>query len=292
MVTSVSGLSWKLSSVGVAVAVAIGLAAPAHGQANPAATSTSEPNRASNVQPSAAQTLPQAQPVPQQSATPPSAPAVTGAPAATPAPNGQPQAGQPTANPSNAGSTSAAVPETTPPMPEGVRRTADGRMSFAGSATVDLPSGGKRGVKSLLNLTKSLSYGEYVWDERGIPKGRIWVLVDPAHQLISVFRGKHEIGTAVTLYGADAFPTPPGHFRILARMKDHRSRTYNNAPMPYTLRLTNDGVSIHGNNVMEGYASHGCVGVPLDFARRLFAEARVGDEVFILRDKQAKITQK
>jgi lipoprotein-anchoring transpeptidase ErfK/SrfK len=58
--------------------------------------------------------------------------------------------------------------------------------------------------------------------------------------------------------------------------------------MPYTLRLTNDGVAIHGNNVLEGYASHGCVGVPLEFARRLFAEARVGDEVFILRYKRAK----
>ncbi len=177
-------------------------------------------------------------------------------------------------------------------MPEGVRRTADGRLSFAGSGVVGLPGGGKRGVKSLLNLSKSLSYGEYVWDEKGVPKGRIWVLVDPAHQLISVFRGKDEIGTAVTLYGADEFPTPPGHFRILARMKDHRSSTYDNAPMPYTLRLTNDGVSIHGNNVLEGYASHGCVGIPLAFARRLFAEARVGDEVFILRDKPAKLTQK
>jgi hypothetical protein len=178
-------------------------------------------------------------------------------------------------------------------MPKGVRRTADGRVSFASlPAALDLPSGGKRSVKSLLKVSKPLSYGEYVWDEQGVPQGRVWILVDPEHQLISVFRGKHEIGTAVTLYGAPEFPTPAGRFRILARLKDHRSRTYDNAPMPYTLRLTNDGVSIHGNNVLEGYASHGCVGVPLDFARRLFAEARVGDEVFILRDKQAKTAQK
>jgi hypothetical protein len=179
-------------------------------------------------------------------------------------------------------------------MPKGVRRTADGRLAFSASqlATVGLPAGGKRVVKSLLNVTKPLSYGEYVWDEEGVPKGPVWILVDPSRQLISVFRGKYEIGTAVTLYGAPEFPTPSGRFKILARMKDHRSRTYDNAPMPYTLRLTNDGVSIHGNNVLEGYASHGCIGVPLDFARRLFSEARVGDEVFILRDKQAETAQK
>ena len=178
-------------------------------------------------------------------------------------------------------------------MPKGVRRDADGRLAFSGSQlpAVDLPGGGKRSIKSMLRVARPLSYGEYVWEEKDIPKGRIWVLVDPARQLISVFRGKHEIGTAVTLYGADSYPTPPGQFRVLARYKDHYSSTYDRAPMPYTLRLTNDGVAIHGNNVLEGYASHGCVGVPLEFARRLFGQAKVGDEVFILRHNHRKPTQ-
>ncbi len=273
--------------MGMAVVLSIGLGAPASGQTSSAATTAGTPDTTGNVSPPAVQVVPQVQPAAPQTANPAASPAATAAPAATPAANGPAMPG-----PSGSGAASAAAPETPPPMPEGVRRTADGRLDIAGSGVVGLPGGGKRGVKSLLNLTKSLSYGEYVWDEKGVPKGRIWVLVDPAHQLISVFRGKDEIGTAVTLYGADEFPTPPGRFRILARMKDHRSRTYDNAPMPYTLRLTNDGVSIHGNNVMEGYASHGCVGVPLAFARRLFAEAKVGDEVFILRDNKTKITQK
>ncbi len=52
--------------------------------------------------------------------------------------------------------------------------------------------------------------------------------------------------------------------------------------MPYMLRLTNDGVAIHGSNVREGWASHGCIGVPLDFARLLFAAASKGDLVVIL----------
>ena len=52
--------------------------------------------------------------------------------------------------------------------------------------------------------------------------------------------------------------------------------------MPYTLRLTGDGVSIHGSNVRCGQATHGCIGVPLAFAERLFDATKVGDEVVII----------
>ena len=291
MVTSVSAFSWKKSSVGPVVALAIGFAAPAYGQTSAAAAT----NMGVNAVPQAAQARPEVQPAAPQAAIPPqTSPGTASAPAATSETATPSATGSATASPAETAPDATTASETPPPIPKGDRKTADGRLAFSGSqiASVDLPGGGKRNVKSLLNIPKSLSYGEYVWDEQGVPKGRIWILVDPEHQLISVFRGKHEIGTAVTLYGAPEFPTPAGHFRILARMKDHVSRKYNNAPMPYTLRLTNDGVSIHGNYVLEGYASHGCVGVPLDFARRLFAEARLGDEVFILRDKQAKTAQK
>jgi lipoprotein-anchoring transpeptidase ErfK/SrfK len=52
--------------------------------------------------------------------------------------------------------------------------------------------------------------------------------------------------------------------------------------MPYTLRLTNDGVSIHASDVRYGAATHGCIGVPLAFAQRLFNAAHVGDEVTVV----------
>jgi lipoprotein-anchoring transpeptidase ErfK/SrfK len=55
--------------------------------------------------------------------------------------------------------------------------------------------------------------------------------------------------------------------------------------MPYTLRLRNDGVSIHGSNVRYGLASHGCIGVPKDFAAKLFDAVHVGDEVLIVSGK-------
>ncbi|HVI06201.1 MAG TPA: L,D-transpeptidase family protein, partial [Sphingomicrobium sp.] len=114
-----------------------------------------------------------------------------------------------------------------------------------------------------------------------VPSGPIWIRVDLGSQLLSVFRAGHEIGTAVILYGANDVPTPTGKFPILAKMKDHNSATYDDAPMPDTLRLTNDGVSIHASNVRWGYATHGCIGIPTDFAAELFNAASIGDEVFI-----------
>jgi hypothetical protein len=136
-------------------------------------------------------------------------------------------------------------------------------------------------IKTVLNVPGRMRYGDFIWDERGIPAGRTSIRVDLKSQLISVFRSGHEIGTAVILYGADSVPTPTGKFPILAKLKDHRSATYD-APMPYTLRLTADGVSIHASDVRRGFATHGCIGVPRDFAMKLFAATSVGDEVFIV----------
>jgi lipoprotein-anchoring transpeptidase ErfK/SrfK len=140
-----------------------------------------------------------------------------------------------------------------------------------------------RPIKTILNVPQRMTYGDFRWDERGVPSGPVWIRVDPKAQLVSVFRGGNEIGTAVILYGARDVPTPTGKFPILAKMKDHHSATYDNAPMPYTLRLTADGVSIHASDVRWGYATHGCIGVPMAFAQKLFAAASIGDEVFIVQ---------
>lgn len=144
-----------------------------------------------------------------------------------------------------------------------------------------LPDGRQEIVRSVLNVTKPMQFGGFVWDENNIPKGPVWVRIDLTRQLLSVFRGGHEIGSAVILYGTDGKPTPTGSFTILQKDAHHISQSYD-APMPYMLRLTNDGVAIHGSNVREGWATHGCIGVPLDFARLLFAAASKGDPVVIL----------
>jgi hypothetical protein len=136
-------------------------------------------------------------------------------------------------------------------------------------------------ARSVLRLPKALQHGEFVWNDEGVPQGAVRVHVDLRRQLVSVFRGQHEIGAAVSLYGVDGHETPVGQFPIMAKIEDHWSATYN-APMPYTLRLTDDGVAVHGSDVRRGRATHGCVGLPLEFARRLFELAEVGDVVEVV----------
>ena len=142
-----------------------------------------------------------------------------------------------------------------------------------------------RDIQSVLHVRKRMHYGDFIWNDRNVPKGIVWVRVDLKSQIISVFRGGHEIGTAVVLYGADEKETPDGVFPVIAKIKDHKSATYDGAPMPYTLRLTQDGVAIHGSDVRWGRATHGCVGVPLPFAEKLFEQVGKGDQVLIISDK-------
>ncbi len=107
---------------------------------------------------------------------------------------------------------------------------------------------------------------------------------------MSIFRDGYEIGTAAIIYGADNMPTPLGVFPILEKDAEHISNLYD-APMPYMLRLTRDGVAIHGSDVRYGYATHGCVGVPTAFARKLFAATRIGDQVIVTNGKRLSMGQ-
>jgi lipoprotein-anchoring transpeptidase ErfK/SrfK len=108
--------------------------------------------------------------------------------------------------------------------------------------------------------------------------------VDLDARVLSVFRDGYEIGATAVLLGTQDHPTPLGAFPILEKDIDHVSNLYD-APMPHMLRLTWDGITIHGSPVENGYASHGCIGTPDDFAAKLFAIAKKGDIVIITRGK-------
>lgn len=148
-------------------------------------------------------------------------------------------------------------------------------------------------INSILPIEGTIRYGEWFWDESRAPaKGKLVITVDLDARVISVFRDGHEIGTAVALLGTKSHPTPVGVFPILTKEKDNVSEKYDNAPMPWTLRMTWDGIAIHGSPVMNGYASHGCVGVPDPFAEKLFAIAKRGDKVIVTRGKMIGVGDK
>ena len=146
-------------------------------------------------------------------------------------------------------------------------------------------------IKSILPIEGAIKYGEWHWDESRAPKtGKLVMTVDIQARVISVFRDGHEIGAAAALLGTPEHPTPVGTFPILTKERHNVSEKYGNAPMPWTLRLTWDGVAIHGGSTVErGYASHGCVAVPDEFADRLYSIAKKGDVVIITDGKQAGV---
>lgn len=148
-------------------------------------------------------------------------------------------------------------------------------------------------IKSILPVEGTFRYGDWFWDESAAPAtGALVITVDLEARVISAFRDGHEIGTAVALLGTQSHPTPLGTFPVLNKSRQHFSRKYDNAPMPYSLWLTNTGIAIHGSPVMNGYASHGCIGVPDDFAAKLFAATKRGDKVIITRGKMVGVGDK
>ncbi len=138
-------------------------------------------------------------------------------------------------------------------------------------------------VKRVLPITGPIRYGEWHWDTDGVPPGKIVMTVDLDARVISVFRGGYEIGAAAVLLGTQEHPTPLGTFPIRYKMRHNVSEKYNNAPMPYSMFLTADGIALHGSQVENGYASHGCIGMPNEFAAKVFAVASKGDKVLITR---------
>jgi hypothetical protein len=139
-------------------------------------------------------------------------------------------------------------------------------------------------VKRILPIDGPIKYGEWHWDEAGVPDGPLVMTVDLDARVMSVFRGGYEIGAAAVLLGTDDYPTPLGTFPILAQQRHNISEKYGNAPMPWSMFLTKDGVAIHGGHAVEnGFASHGCISAPDGFVSKVFAIAKPGDKVIVTR---------
>jgi len=146
-------------------------------------------------------------------------------------------------------------------------------------------------IKRILPIDGPIRYGEWHWNEDGAPaEGPLVITVDLDARVLSVFRDGYEIGAAAVLLGTDEHPTPTGVFPILSKERHNVSEIYGNAPMPWTLRLTDDGVAIHGGSTVEpGWASHGCIGTPDAFVSKLFAITSKGDRVIVTDGKRAQV---
>ncbi|MET0868694.1 MAG: L,D-transpeptidase [Pseudorhodoplanes sp.] len=127
----------------------------------------------------------------------------------------------------------------------------------------------------------SLKPGQFVWTPERATEGPVVVLVSIPGQWVVVYRGGTRIGMSTCSTGKPGHTTPAGVFVILQKDKDHHSSTYNNASMPYMERLTWQGVALHAGNLPGYPASHGCVRLPLDFAKLLFGVTTLGTPVIV-----------
>ena len=151
------------------------------------------------------------------------------------------------------------------------------------TATSDaLAQGAKTSAQlKLAKQAEQLKPGEWVWAPQIAPQGPVLVYVDLGRQRATVYRNGVRIAVSTISSGKDGYETPTGVFTILEKDKDHRSRTYDDAPMPYQQRLTWKGVAMHAGNLPGFPASHGCVRLPMEFAKKLFSVTPMGGTVVI-----------
>lgn len=126
-----------------------------------------------------------------------------------------------------------------------------------------------------------LKDGQFTWHPERAPRGPIVVVVSLPQQMAYVYRNGVRIARTTVSSGKPGHSTPTGVFHILEKDKDHRSSKYNNAPMPFTQRLTWDGICLHAGGLPGYPSSHGCVHLPYEFSRLLFAETGKGTTVIV-----------
>ena len=123
-----------------------------------------------------------------------------------------------------------------------------------------------------------------MWAPTVAPLGPILIYVDLSRQRATVYRNGVRIGVSTISSGRDGHATPTGVFTILQKDANHKSNLYNAAPMPFQQRLTWDGVALHAGGLPGYPESHGCVHLPMGFAKALFGVTALGGTVVIEGD--------
>jgi lipoprotein-anchoring transpeptidase ErfK/SrfK len=122
----------------------------------------------------------------------------------------------------------------------------------------------------------ALKAGEYRWWPELAPEGPLVMVVSLPEQRLYVYRNGVRIGVSTVSTGKRGFETQTGVFPILERERDHHSNLYDDAPMPFMLRLTWSGTALHAGKLPGYPASHGCIRLPAAFAETLYDASRRG----------------
>jgi L,D-transpeptidase catalytic domain len=143
------------------------------------------------------------------------------------------------------------------------------------------PFWGDKSSQPVDTVPMMLRPGQFIWKGDAITAGPVVVVVSLQEQRVYVYRNGIRIGVTTASTGKPGHGTPTGVFMVLQKDRNHHSKTYDNAPMPFTERLTWDGIALHAGGLPGYPSSHGCVHLPSEFARRLFDASPMGMTVVI-----------
>jgi hypothetical protein len=127
---------------------------------------------------------------------------------------------------------------------------------------------------------KGLKTGQYLW-RKGAFDGPPRVVISLSDQRAYLYRGDALVAVSTISTGTDEHPTPTGIFSVLQKQPMHRSLKYENAPMPFMQQIDSYGIAMHAGHLPGYPASHGCIRLPAEFAKKLYGITSVGATVMI-----------
>lgn len=110
---------------------------------------------------------------------------------------------------------------------------------------------------------------------------QILVTIDLSRQRAWVTKEGRIIDTCPVSTGREGYNTPAGRYVITDKHRSWTSTLYHVA-MPYFMRLNCGAIGLHSGYVTGRPASHGCIRLPYDKAKKFFGICNVGDEVQIV----------
>src|SRR2546426_11777537 len=153
-------------------------------------------------------------------------------------------------------------------------------------------------VRAVIPLPAPAGY----WEGDGV-SGSPKIVVHLAEQKAYFYKGKHLVGESTVSTGKRGFSTPPGHYHVVSKDKNHYSSEFGDyidsegnivkqnidvrkdrqprgthfdpAKMPYCMHF-NGGYAMHQGYVPPFAASHGCIRLPQGMAEHFYNNAPVG----------------
>ncbi len=140
------------------------------------------------------------------------------------------------------------------------------------------------------------------WEGDGV-SGSPRIVVNLTEQKAYFYKGKRLVGESTVSTGKRGFSTPPGHYHVVSKDKNHvssefgdyvsrdgavvkpnidvrkdsqpRGTHFDGAKMPYCMHF-NGGYAMHQGYVPPFAASHGCIRLPKGMAEHFFNAAQEG----------------